>query len=121
MQVYAAERVAVKLSRVFDGDTIEVTNEKSEKEIIRFLGIDTYETSPSNRAYRQAYENNLKIEQVVAEGVKSKLILVKLFKDNSTKQLYLERHGKDKYGRTLGVMYLGKINIEKYMLENGNA
>ncbi len=121
LAVFAAERVQVTLSRVYDGDTIEVVNETGTKENIRLIGIDCYETSANNRAYKQAYENKLLIEQVIAEGTKAKRALIELFKMNASKKLYLERHGKDHYNRTLGIIYLGKININKYMLESGNA
>lgn len=121
LSAFASDKIPVTLSRVYDGDTIEVINENNQKENIRLLGIDCYETSTNNRAYKQAYENKLPIEQVVAKGAKAKLALIELFKTNSKKQLYLERQGKDCYNRTLGVLYLGKININKYMLQSGNA
>ncbi|DAA97377.1 TPA: hypothetical protein CPT80_01905 [Candidatus Gastranaerophilales bacterium HUM_9] len=118
---FANERVKVSLARVYDGDTIEILNENNQKEIIRFLGIDCYESKPNQRSYRQAYENNIEISEVVAEGTKSTLALVKLFKDNPTKNLYLVRYGKDNYNRTLGILFLGKMNINNYMLKSGNA
>ena len=121
LSAFASEKVQVTLSRVYDGDTIEIINEKNQKENIRLIGIDCYETSTNNRAYKQAYENKISIEQVVAEGTKAKLALIEFFKTNSTKQLYLERHGKDCYNRTLGTIYLGKINVNNYMLKSGNA
>lgn len=121
LSAFASDKVPVKLSRVYDGDTIEILNESNQKENIRLLGIDCYETSANNRAYKQAYENKKSIEEVIAEGTKAKLALIQLFKDNSKKQLYLERHNKDCYNRTLGVLYLGKLNINKYMLQSGNA
>lgn len=121
LSVSASEKVEVKLSRIYDGDTVEVLNEKKEKENIRLIGIDCYETSTNNRAYKQAYENDIRIEEVITRGTKSKLALVELFKTNSKKQLYLERYGKDHYNRTLGIIYLGKINVNKYMLKSGNA
>lgn len=120
LSVVASDKVPVKLFCVYDGDTIEVINENNQKEKVRLIGIDCYETSTNNRAYKQAYENKMSIEQVVAEGVKAKLALVELFK-HSKKQLYLERFNKDMYNRTLGVLYLGKTNINRYMLKSGNA
>lgn len=119
--VFASDKVPVTLSRVYDGDTIEIINENNQKENIRLLGIDCYETSTNNRAYKQAYENKIPIEQVVAQGIKAKLALIELFKTNPNKQLYIERQGKDCYNRTLGILYLAKININKYLLKSGNA
>lgn len=121
LTVYAAERVQVTLSRVYDGDTIEVINEKNEKENIRLIGIDCFETKEIHRAYTQAYKNKMTIEEVTAKGIQQKKALIKLFETNNKKHLYLLRQGKDAYGRTLGTIYLGKLNINKYMLESGNA
>lgn len=61
------------------------------------------------------------IEDVVAKGIKQKQALKKLFEENKDKQLYLERHGIDRYNRTLGVIYLDKLNVNNYMLKSGNA
>lgn len=121
LAVYAEERVQVTLSRIYDGDTIEVINENNQKENIRLKGIDCFETSAINRAYKQAYLNKMTIEEVVAKGVQQKNALIQLFEDNNKKHLYLVRKGKDTYGRTLGVIYLGNLNINKYMLESGNT
>ncbi len=121
LAVFAAERVQVRLSRVYDGDTIEVINEKNEKENIRLIGIDCFETKEIHRAYTQAYKNKMTIEEVTAKGIQQKKVLIKLFETNNKKHLYLLRQGKDAYGRTLGTVYLGNLNINKYMLESGNA
>lgn len=121
LSVFASDKIPVTLSRVYDGDTIEIVNENNQKENIRLLGIDCYETSTNNRAYKQAYENKISIEQVVVQGTKAKLALIEIFKTNSNKQLYLERQGKDSFNRTLGILYIGKTNINKYMLQSGNA
>ena len=121
LAVYAAERVQVTLSRVYDGDTIEVINEIGAKENIRLIGIDCFETKEIHRAYTQAYKNKMTIEEVTAKGIQQKKVLIKLFETNNKKHLYLLRQGKDAYGRTLGTIYLGNLNINKYMLESGNA
>lgn len=73
------------------------------------------------RAYKQAYDTKQKIEKIIALGIKEKIALIKLFEDNDNKQLYLERHGKDRYNRTLGIIYLDDVNINDYMLKSGNA
>lgn len=121
LSAFASDRVQVTLSRIYDGDTIEVINENNQKENIRLIGIDCYETKPINRAYKQAYENKITVEEVVAKGIQQKNALVKLFEDNNKKHLYIVRQGKDVYNRTLGVIYLGNINVNQYMLKSGNA
>lgn len=121
LSAFASDRVQVTLSRVYDGDTIEVINENNQKENIRLKGIDCFETSEINRAYKQAYQNKITIEEVTTKGIQQKKALIQLFEDNSNKHLYLVRYEKDAYGRTVGIIYLGNINVNKYMLNSGNA
>ncbi len=121
LSAFASERVQVTLSRIYDGDTIEVINEQNVKENIRLIRIDCFETKEIHRAYTQAYKNKMSIEEVTAKGAQQKKALVKLFETNNKKHLYLLRQGKDSYGRTLGIIYLGRLNINQYMLNSGNA
>ncbi len=121
LSAFASERVQVTLSRIYDGDTIEIINENNQKENIRLIGIDCFETKEIHRAYTQAYKNKMSIEEVTSKGVQQKKALVKLFETNNKKHLYLLRQGKDSYGRTLGIIYLGRLNINQYMLKSGNA
>ena len=53
-----------------DGDTIDVKIEKNTFPV-RLIGIDCYETGRIHRAYRQAYDNNLSIDEVIARGKQS--------------------------------------------------
>ena len=119
--IYAHEALPATLTRVFDGDTIEVTTMQNEKLIVRLVGIDCYETNNNKRAYKQAYENNISIEEVVSRGMNSKLFLIKTFKEHTDKQLYIKIKGKDDYQRILGEVFLDNININEYMLKNGKA
>jgi len=117
----AVEKEPVKLLRVFDGDTIEVINEQDERLVIRLIGIDCFETTNNKRAYKQAYENKISLEEVVSRGMRAKLFLIKLFKENTDKKLYIEQFGIDKYKRILAIVYVGSININDYMLKNNMA
>lgn len=117
---YADFRIPIEVVRIFDGDTIQGRIEKEEFSI-RLVGIDCYETSDINRAYKQAYKNNLKIEEVLNRGVESKEFLEKLYKNNKNKGVYLDFKGVDKYGRALGVVYLGNINVNRELLNNGGC
>ena len=119
--IYAQEIIPATLTRVFDGDTIEVITKQNERLIIRLVGIDCYETNNNKRAYKQAYENNISIEEVVSRGMNSKLFLIKTFKEHHDKQLYIKIKGKDDYQRILGEVFLGNININEYMLKNRKA
>ncbi len=117
---YADSGIPIEVVRIFDGDTIQGRIEKEEFSI-RLVGIDCYETSDINRAYKQAYKNNLKIEEVLNRGVESKEFLEKLYKNNKNKGVYLDFKGVDKYGRALVVVYLGNINVNKELLNNGGC
>lgn len=88
LSAFASERVQVTLSRIYDGDTIEVINEQNVKENIRLIGIDCFETKEIHRAYTQAYKNKMSIEEVTAKGVQQKKALVKLFETNN-KNIYI--------------------------------
>ena len=58
----AASKTPVRIVKILDGDTVRA---KINDNIfsIRLIGIDCYETTPNNRAYKQAYNNNLTIER----------------------------------------------------------
>ncbi len=87
---------------------------------IRLTGIDCFETSKINRAYKQAYLNNLTIEEVVEKGQKSKIILEKYI-NNSDDNFYYIPEGIDKYKRELGTLYSKDENINDYMLKCGGC
>lgn len=110
----------IKVSRVLDGDTVEISNIINHKTKVRLLGIDCYETSAINRAYKQAYENKLTIDEVIYLGNESTEIL-RTFLDRNKAQIYLQPKGTEKYGRTLGIIYAGDTNINEYMVEYGKC
>lgn len=85
------------------------------------VGIDCYETCKIHRAYHQAYENNLSINDVILKGKESKEYLEKLYKTNTSTNISLEFQGVDKYGRALGILYFGDTNINNKMLELGGC
>ena len=113
-------RQKVELVRVIDGDTVIVSNFLHQKLHIRLLGIDCMETSAIHRAYKQAYENKLSIDEVIIRGQESTNILNNFFEQNK-EPLILEAQGLDKYNRILGTIYAGKININEYMVQNGRC
>jgi endonuclease YncB( thermonuclease family) len=88
-----------KVVSVYDGDTITVDN-NGEKEKIRLNGIDCPEKS-------QYYGK---------ESTK------KLSKAILGKEVLVERKSKDRYGRTIGVIYLKSgRNINEMLVETGCA
>ena len=96
----------LKSIEVIDGDTIYVTN-KDKIEKIRLLDIDCHETSYNSRAEFQSKLCNMYMEEIYQKGEEEKLYLKNLISDNSN-NIYLQRHKTDKYGRTLGYIYIGK-------------
>ena len=107
-------KTKIELLEIYDGDTIKA---KIDKEFfsLRLKGLDCYETSTINRAYKQAYEDNLKIEEVITKGNLAKEYLASLY--NKTSNVYFEFFGIDKHSRALGVLYFDKMNINKKLIE----
>lgn len=108
---YAASKTPVRIVKILDGDTNIFS--------IRLIGIDCYETTPNNRAYKQAYNNNLTIGEVIKNGKFSKKYLINLYK-NSNVQTF-EFMGLDYYKRPLGVLYFDDVNINQKMLNHGGC
>ena len=115
---YAASKTPVRIVKILDGDTVRA---KINDNIfsIRLIGIDCYETTPNNRAYKQAYNNNLTIDEVIKNGKFSKKYLINLYK-NSNVQTF-EFMGLDYYKRPLGVLYFDNVNINQKMLNHGGC
>ena len=87
-----------KIVGVTDGDTVAVlVNRKTVK--VRLEGIDAPES-------RQSFGN------------KSKQALSRLV---FGKQVTIKKTGEDRYGRTLGVIMLGKVDVNAKMIEDGWA
>ena len=114
----AASKTPVRIVKILDGDTIRA---KINDNIfsIRLIGIDCYETTPNNRAYRQAYNNNLTIGEVIKNGKFSKKYLINLYKKSNVQTF--EFMGLDYYKRPLGVLYFDDVNINQKMLNHGGC
>ena len=115
---YAASKTPVKIVKILDGDTVRA---KINDNIfsIRLIGIDCYETTPNNRAYKQAYNNNLTIDEVIKNGKFSKKFLINLYKKYNVQNF--EFMGLDYYKRPLGVLYFDNVNINQKMLNHGGC
>lgn len=101
-----------------DGDTIKIKLPQGVYSV-RLVGIDCYETSKIHRAYKQAYENSLTIEEVIKKGNEATDYLVEILK-KSNNRVKFQLEGIDKYGRFLGVIYdKNGNNINKMMMNNG--
>ncbi len=111
---FANEQIKIKLVKIIDGDTIIGKIDKNEFSI-RLNGIDCYETSKINRAYKQAYTENLSISEVVKKGNYAKTYVKYLYKQ-SNKNVYLEFKGLDTYKRVLGILYFDRLNINDELI-----
>jgi len=80
---------------VHDGDTLKLSDGRT----IRLEGIDAPEIS-------QPY------------GIESRDLLAKLTRK---KKIRVESHGKDRYGRTVGKIYVGKRSVNQSMVGRGAA
>lgn len=88
-----------KVIKVADGDTITIQTSNNEKIKIRLYGIDAPEK-------KQEY------------GIKSLDVLKKL---SYGKTVDVEVKEKDRYGRTVGIVFLNGEEINLKMIETGNA
>ena len=94
-----------KVSRVTDGDTITVRDGRIEK-TIRLVGIDAPEVSHKKREPGQPYSQQ-------ATKYLAGLVL--------NKTVEIKEYGQDRYGRTLGVVFLGGKNVNLEMVKAGYA
>lgn len=102
------EEDEVIISRVIDGDTLLIINSKGKEERVRLLLIDTPESvHPTEPAQKYGKEASNFAKQHLKQG----------------KKVVLERGNpeKDKYGRTLGYVFVDGVNFNELILENGYA
>ena len=92
-----------KVVRVYDGDTITILN-AGKKQSIRLVGIDTPEKSRKKGEPGQPYSQK-------ATKYLAGLVL--------NQEVSIESYGNDRYGRVLGVVYLGQTNINLELVRNG--
>jgi len=85
--------------KVIDGDTITILDANQTQHTVRLYGIDSPESGqPFGRAAKRALS-----DRVAREGVG------------------IDVKDTDQYGRSVGVVYLGAININIAMVRSGYA
>lgn len=87
-----------KVIKISDGDTIAILQGKQQIKV-RLFGIDAPEL-------KQPY------------GKKSKQFLTNLI---AGEVVEVKENGKDRYKRTIGIVYLGNTDMNAQMVENGYA
>ncbi len=107
-----------KVTKVYDGDTLQLDLENNLTPI-RLTEIDCFETAKIHRAYKQAYENKISIEEVLQRGEAAKKLMEKILSENNN-EIFFKCTGVDKYKRLLGKVYTKKhINISNILLSSG--
>jgi len=113
-----AEAISCTVTKVIDGDTVHA-NCAGRDTKIRLTAIDSYESKRNTRAFKQAYEQKLTVEEVVVRGKKATTITKQ---ELSGKQILVISPVKtkiDKYGRTLGEVYVDCVDVnQKLLLEH---
>lgn len=114
-----ADDLILDLIKVSDGDTIQVKLD-GEKQAVRLLDIDCYETEKRPRAIKQSEYYHLSVGKVIEKGLYSKQVLKDLLRKE--KKVRVKWDKKDRYRRLLGEVYrLDGLNINEYMLKSGGC
>jgi len=100
VQAHSGKKDNIKIDYCYDGDTC--TSSKGEK--IRLACIDAPELKGSRANPEKAK---------AARDYLSRLI--------SGKQIRIHRITKDRYGRTVGELFAGELNIQEQMVRDGFA
>lgn len=106
-------RYPSRIVSVYDGDTCTALF-KMDKSFVKFkvrmLGYDSPEMKP-------------RINLPDREEIKKNAVLAKeaLISKTKDKKIILECGHWDKYGRLLGTLYDGELNINEWMIESGNG
>ena len=95
----------LKVIHVYDGDTIKVIQRKRDT-IVRLIGIDAPETYKRDKMPGQPFSRK-------SHKLLSRLVLGKVVRIRS--------YGTDDYERILGVVYVGKLNVNLEMVRSGLA
>lgn len=101
----AAQKQQAIVSRVVDGDTIEVFFENQFQKV-RLLGIDTPEVRRIPRAYRMAEELDKDIESLTIMGKAASAFVKDKLRKGDMVLLEFDVQRIDKYGRLLAFVFL---------------
>ena len=112
--------IPITITKIYDGDTVGARIE-GEVFLVRLKGVDCYETMRISRAYRQAYEGGISVDEVVKRGERSKEYLSGLFNKVGKDRIYFQFQGVDRYSRALGVLYFNKMNVNEEMINGGGC
>ncbi len=98
------DRADSKEAQIVDGDTIKLYFH-GKLTTIRLIGIDSFESRKNNKAYRQAYENNISVEEVVRRGKRAKEYIKERLSKRTRNYLEYDEELLDRYDRTLAYLW----------------
>lgn len=122
ISVFTSGKKDMKYLYSIDGDTIVVEDSSKNKKVIRLIGIDAFETTTGNRAFKQAEFFGMDVSEVVANGEKAKKFIRSLLVPGEKLKIEFDAMKYDKYGRLLA--YVFKQNgtmLNKTLVEKGHA
>ena len=91
----------MRVTRVIDGDTIELEN----KERVRLIGIDTPESRVNRKLKRDSRRTGRDYKTIIAMG-KRATVFTKKLAEGKIVRLEFDAEKKDRYERTLAYVYL---------------
>jgi endonuclease YncB( thermonuclease family) len=100
------------VTKVTDGDTINVTDPLGTKLKVRLYGIDAPETEKSNKKTGRVSKPGQPYGDEAYQALNSKIY---------RKQVKLEIMAVDQYKRSVGIVYLNGKNINQEMVAEGYA
>ena len=112
---FANDKIPITITKITDGDTVEVKLQNGNKFALRLVGIDCFEAYENHRVELQANENKITAKEVLKKGKKSKKYLEKL--KNHSQTASFEFRGIDKYSRVLGILYFDNTNINQKLID----
>lgn len=106
--LYSQDSFIGKVTKLTDGDTIHVMDKSNKTFKIRFLNIDAPETNYQGQSQGHWGED-------------SKIYLSSLIPIGTTVKVESDSEETDQYGRYLGRVYKGNIDINLEMVKSGHA
>ena len=108
----------VRVVYIYDGDTIKLAN----GERVRFLGIDTPESSENKKLFRDAQRSGQDVQEILAMGHVAAEYTRSLLKGRRVR-LEFDIEKRDKYGRLLAYIYRvdDGLFVNEDVIKNGYA
>ena len=108
----AIRTVTGTVTKISDGDTIQLTTPEQTKLKVRLYGIDAPETPKINRQSGKVHQPGQPFSEEAQKALKDKIM---------GKQVKLEILDIDKYRRMVGIVWLNDRNINLEMIREGYA